>query len=174
MSDPGGSLDIRLTRSSGGLDLHDRLDTPGRAASAFVGRSPEETPRACRCCFSICARAQAGACAAAFEQASGLSPSPIVRGRREAAIAAWRRSASTCGGSCSTGRDLWASRRGAKTWPRSSPCRTASARGSIPHGDLFGRAITEAGKLSALDALLAALTDLLTHKVLGLSRPSTG
>lgn len=169
MSDPGGSLDIQLTPSSGGLVCRIASTRPVAAASAFVGRSPEETAARLPLLFSICARAQAGACAAAFEQASAMVPSPIIRGRREAAIAA------------ETIREhLW---RILLDWPailgepprRDDMAAVLALSNRIlarldPAGDLFrAGASTAAGSLPGLDALLADLTDLLTHKVLGVA-----
>ncbi|NCC27174.1 MAG: Ni,Fe-hydrogenase I large subunit [Gammaproteobacteria bacterium] len=169
MSDPGGSLDIQLTPSSGGLVCTIASTRPVAAASAFIGRSPEETMARLPLLFSICARAQAGACAAAFEQASGRVASPLIRGRREAAIAA------------ETIREhLW---RILLDWPAilgEPPCRDDMAAVLAlsnrilaridPAGDLFGvGASAAASQLLGLDVLLADLTDLLTHKVLGVS-----
>jgi uptake hydrogenase large subunit len=167
MSDPGGSLDIQLTPSSGGLLCTIGSTRPVAAASAFVGRSPEETAARLPLLFSICSRAQAGACAAAFEQGSGSVASPIIRGRREAAIAA------------ETIREhLW---RILLDWPailgepphREDMAAVLALSNRIlarldPAGDLFGvGASTAAGEALGLDVLLAGLTDLLTHKVLG-------
>ncbi|MFB1488602.1 MULTISPECIES: nickel-dependent hydrogenase large subunit [unclassified Thiocapsa] len=169
MSDPGGSLDIQLTPSSGGLLCTIGSTRPVTAASAFVGRSPEETTARLPLLFSICARAQAGACAAAFEQASGYVASPITRGRREAAIAA------------ETIREhLW---RILLDWPAilGEPPRREDMAAVLalsnrilaridPAGDLFGvGARAAASQAPGLDVLLADLTDLLTHKVLGVS-----
>jgi hypothetical protein len=169
MSDPGGSLDIQLTPSSGGLVCTIASTRPVAAASAFVGRSHEETTARLPLLFSICARAQAGACAAAFEQSSGWVASPVIRGRREAAIAA------------ETIREhLW---RILLDWPAmlgESPRRDDMAAVLAlsnrilarldPAGDLFSvGANTPAGQSLGLDVLLADLTDLLTHKVLGVS-----
>ncbi|EGV17656.1 nickel-dependent hydrogenase large subunit [Thiocapsa marina] len=171
MSDPGGSLEIQLTPSSDGLVCTIVSTRPVAAASAFVGRSPEETTARLPLLFSICARAQAGACAAAFEQASGRVASPIIRGRREAAIAA------------ETIREhLW---RILLDWPTllgEPPCRDDMASALAlsnrilsrldPAGDLFGVGARTAaghtpGQAPGLDVLLADLHDLLTHKVLG-------
>ncbi len=169
MSDPGGSLDIQLTPSSGGLVCTIGSTRPVAAASAFVGRSPEETAARLPLLFSICARAQAGACAAAFEQATGCVASPIIRGRREAAIAA------------ETIREhLW---RILLDWPailgepprRDDMAAVLALSNRIlaridPAGDLFGVGASGASSQApGLDALLTDLNDLLTHKVLGVS-----
>jgi hypothetical protein len=167
MSDPGGSLDIQLTPSSGGLVCTIASTRPVAAASAFVGRSPHETAARLPLLFSICARAQAGACAGAFEQASGWVASPIIRGRREAAIAA------------ETIREhLW---RILLDWPailgeppgRDDMAAVLALSNRIlarldPAGDLFGvGANSAADHPLGLDVLLTDLTDLLTHRVLG-------
>jgi hypothetical protein len=169
MSDPGGSLDIQLTPSSGGLRCTIASTRPVAAASAFVGRSPQETTSRLPLLFSICARAQAGACAAAFEQASGVLRSPIIRGRREAAIAV------------ETIREhLW---RVLLDWPPilgEPPCRDDMAAVLAlsnrilarldPAGDLFSvGARAAAGQAPGLDVLLDDLTDLLTHKIFGIA-----
>jgi hypothetical protein len=169
MSDPGGSLDIQLTPSSGGLLCTIASTRPVAAASAFVGRSPQETAARLPLLFSICARAQAGACAAAFEQASGVLPCPIIRGRREAAIAA------------ETIREhLW---RILLDWPPilgEPPCRDDMAAVLAlsnrilvrldPAGDLFSvGAGSAAGQAPGLDVLLGDLTDLLTRKIFGIA-----
>jgi hypothetical protein len=167
MSDPGGSLDIQLTPTSGGLVCTIASTRPVAAASAFVGRSPQETAARLPQLFSICARAQAAACAAAFEKAAGLIASPITRGRREAAIAA------------ETIREhLW---RVLLDWPAilGEPPRREDMAAVLalsnrilarldPGGDLFAvGARSAAGQAPGLDVLLADLTDLLTQKVLG-------
>ncbi|WP_296809327.1 nickel-dependent hydrogenase large subunit [Thiocapsa sp.] len=169
MSDPGGSLDIQLTPSSGGLVCTIASTRPVAAASAFVGRTPQETTARLPLLFSICARAQAGACAAAFEQAFGGVASPIIRGRREAAIAA------------ETIREhLW---RILLDWPaildeppsREDMAAVLALSNRIlarldPAGDLFGLdASSAAGQAPGLDVLLADLTDLLTCKVFGIA-----
>ncbi|HSO82702.1 nickel-dependent hydrogenase large subunit [Thiocapsa sp.] len=168
MSDPGGSLDIQLTPSSAGVVCRITSTRPVAAASAFVGRSPQETTARLPLLFSICARAQAGACAAAFEQASGVLPSPIIRGRREAAIAV------------ETIREhLW---RVLLDWPPilgEPPCRDDMAAVLAlsnrilarldPAADLFSvGAGPAAGQAPGLDVLLTDLTDLLTQKVFGI------
>lgn len=90
MPDPAGSLEIQLRRSaehaSGWIVTIDST-RPVRAASVFAGRTPGETMERLPLLFSICARAQAGACAKAFEQALARRPSAEARARREAAIA---------------------------------------------------------------------------------------
>ena len=169
MSDPGGSLDIRLTPSSGGLHCTIASTRPVAAASAFSGRTPEETMARLPLLFSICARAQAGACAAAFEQASGVLPSPRIRGRREAAIAA------------ETIREhLW---RILLDWPpilgeppsRDEMAAVLALSNRIlarldPAGDLFSAGVSAAsGQTPGLDVLLTDLTDLLTQKVFGVT-----
>jgi uptake hydrogenase large subunit len=88
MSDPAGSLDIQLRRSPEGLVCNISSTRPTRAARAFVGRSPDETASRLPLLFSICARAQAGACVKALEQAMRRMPSARAQIRREAAIAA--------------------------------------------------------------------------------------
>ncbi len=169
MSDPGGSLDIQLTPSSGGLLCTIASTRPVAAASAFVGRSPQETTARLPLLFSICARAQAGACAAAFEQASGAVPSPIIRGRREAAIAVetirehlWRVLLD------------WSPILGEPSWRDDMAAVLALSNRILarldPAGDLFTvGAGTPAGQAPGLDVLLGDLTDLLTRKIFGIA-----
>lgn len=88
MSDPAGSLDIRLQRGPGGLVCTIASTRPLGTACAFVGLSPAQTAARLPLVYSICSRAQAVACLRALEQAQGLVPSTSVAARREAAIAA--------------------------------------------------------------------------------------
>jgi hypothetical protein len=169
MPDPSGSIDIRLHRSLRGFDCMIASTRPVRAASVFVGRSPEETRTRLPLLFSVCARAQAGACAEALEQASGLSPSPNVRNRRQAVIA------------LETIREhLW---RILLDWPllsgeprgREEMAAALGLSNRIsahldPARDLFRPGIDETTHISPLPAApVAELNDLLTRQVLGLS-----
>lgn len=87
MADPSGNIEIQLQRSHAGLLCTIRSTRPVHAAAVFVGRTPEETVARLPLLFSVCARAQAAACAAALEQALGVPPSANLHHRREAAIA---------------------------------------------------------------------------------------
>jgi hypothetical protein len=168
MSDPSGNLEIQLRRSPDGLDCTIVSTRPVRAASVFVGYSPEETSARLPRLFSICARAQAGACAEALEQASGLKPNPGAREWRHAAIAA------------ETIREhLW---RILLDWPllsgeppkRSEMAAVLALSNRIiahldPSGALFRPGVAAAPPISSLIApAVADLTDLLTQQVLGM------
>lgn len=88
MSDLAGSLDISLRWSSGEAQCRIVSTRPLGAASAFVGRTAQDTLARLPALFSVCSRAQAAACVRAFEQASGIVPHSGARSRRRAAIAA--------------------------------------------------------------------------------------
>lgn len=87
MADPSGNIEIQLQRSPDGLVCTIRSTRPVHSAAVFVGRTPEETVTRLPLLFSVCARAQAAACAAALEQALEVASSAGVRHRRAAAIA---------------------------------------------------------------------------------------
>jgi hypothetical protein len=84
MTDPAGKLHIRI----GPDGVHIRSTRPVRAAKLFVGRGIEETARVLPALFSICATAQAMACAAALERALGLAPDPRLAGLRRRLVEA--------------------------------------------------------------------------------------
>jgi hypothetical protein len=78
MTDPAGKLQIRI----GPDGVRIRSTRPVRAARLFVGRGVAETARLLPTLFSICATAQAAACAGALEGALGLAPDPRLTGLR--------------------------------------------------------------------------------------------
>ncbi|NCA69555.1 MAG: Ni,Fe-hydrogenase I large subunit [Sphingobacteriia bacterium] len=86
MSDLAGGLDIRLETASDGHVCRIDSTRPVHAAAVFKGRTLEQTASRLPLLYSVCARAQSAAAAAALEQASGLTPSPGARLGREAAI----------------------------------------------------------------------------------------
>jgi len=171
MSDPAGSLDIHLRRSASGLVCAIGSTRPIGAASAFIGLSPAEAAERLPLLYAICARAQAGACACALEQAQGVVPSATTRIRRQAAIAA------------ETIREhLW---RILLDWPAllgETPDRSGMAAvlglsnrvlGLLdPAGDLFEPGAESAAASPQLGALVADLTELLTRRIYGASPES--
>jgi hypothetical protein len=169
MPDPGGRLDIRLERTNQGLVCDLTSTRPVSAASAFIGRSPQETSTRLPLLFSICARAQSAACAMAFEQALGIWANPDAQGRRERAIA------------LETLREhLW---RILLDWPltlQDPPERSAMANviGQAnrilarldPAGDLFEPGIDPTGRVwPKLDDLIDPLGQLLQERVFGVA-----
>lgn len=84
MTNPAGKLRIRLGPGSVSI----ASTRPVRAAGLFVGRGLTETSRLLPAMFSICAAAQAAACAAACEQALGIGTRPAVQARRTRLVAA--------------------------------------------------------------------------------------
>ncbi len=84
MTDPAGKLHIRI----GSNDVLIRSTRPLRAAALFVGRGVEETARLLPALFSVCATAQAAACAGTIEQASGLAADPQAGELRRRLVAA--------------------------------------------------------------------------------------
>ncbi len=84
MSDLAGRLNIQLARTPQGRVCRIQSTRPVTAASMFAGRSVAETAALLPMLYSICAKAQAGACAAALEAAIGCAPSaPVLAARRE-------------------------------------------------------------------------------------------
>ena len=82
MPDLSGSLDIALRRNGDRIAPTIRSSRPVTAARVFAGKPVLEVARQLPMLFSICATAQAQACAGACEQALGLTPSPEVRRQR--------------------------------------------------------------------------------------------
>ncbi|MBK1716246.1 nickel-dependent hydrogenase large subunit [Thiocystis violacea] len=82
MSDPAGRLNIQLRRTPQGLACAIRSTRPVTAASMFAGRSVTQTATLLPMLYSICAKAQASACASALESATGLVPTDPVRAAR--------------------------------------------------------------------------------------------
>lgn len=169
MSDPAGSLNIHLRRSPAGLLCTIDSTRPVSAAAVFVGRTPEETAARLPLLFSVCSRAQAGACAGAFEQALGVTPSPCSRLRRAVTIAT------------ETSREhLW---RILLDWPhllgepaeRETMASVLALSNRIqshldPKGELF-RVGGDASDIlpPRVTQLAAELTDLLSRQVFGMS-----
>ena len=82
MTDLAGQLDIRLQRSGDGLRVAIGSTRPVTAARIFAGRPVVDVARLLPGLFSICATAQASACAAACERSLGVAPSAGARARR--------------------------------------------------------------------------------------------
>ena len=78
MTDPTGRLDIELQRQDGRLKTSIRSSRPTEVVRVFVGKTIQETVSGLPALFSVCANAQACACASACEAALGLIPSPAV------------------------------------------------------------------------------------------------
>jgi uptake hydrogenase large subunit len=78
MADFAGSLNIRLSRASGGFGVAIESSRPVTACRVFVGRTVSETLERLPALFSICATAQASACVGACEAALGLVPGPAA------------------------------------------------------------------------------------------------
>jgi hypothetical protein len=78
MADLAGSLNIELERRHGRVIGNIGSSRPVAASRVFLGKRVEETTVGLPALFSICATAQACACASAFEAALGLSPEPRV------------------------------------------------------------------------------------------------
>ncbi|WP_295407267.1 nickel-dependent hydrogenase large subunit [uncultured Thiocystis sp.] len=167
MSDPAGTLNIQLERTSRGLTCRIASTRPVTAADRFAGRAPAATAALLPLLYSICAKAQAFACVASLEGACGLLPAPAVVARRQRMV------------SVETIREhLW---RILLDWPRllgEAPDRATMAkilslvkdlfRLSDPEGDLFRPGASSA----ALDRrgaarVLADLDDLLARQVFG-------
>ena len=88
MSDPSGSLTIALGRQDGSGSVSIGSTRPVSAARVFAGSTVRETARRLPLLFSVCATAQAAACAAAFEQALGAHANAAARQRRRMLLAA--------------------------------------------------------------------------------------
>jgi hypothetical protein len=88
MFDLSGSLDIGLRRDGGGLAVSIRSSRPVTAARVFADRPGLEVARQLPSLFSVCATAQALACAIAFEQALGLTASAAIVQRRASLLRA--------------------------------------------------------------------------------------
>ncbi|MGB5834699.1 MAG: nickel-dependent hydrogenase large subunit [Thiohalocapsa sp.] len=82
MTDLSGKIDIDLHRDRDRLAVSIRSSRPVTAARVFAGRPLLEVARRLPMLFSICATAQAQACAGACEQALGLTASASTRERR--------------------------------------------------------------------------------------------
>lgn len=76
MADLAGSLNIELKRLDGGVEAVIQSSRPVAASRVFEGKTVAETTTGIPALFSICAAAQASACASACEVAQGLLPSP--------------------------------------------------------------------------------------------------
>jgi len=86
MSDLAGRLNIALHRDDGTLGVTIASSRPLAAPGVFVGRGVRETAQRLPGLFSVCATAQASACAQALEQALGLTPDPLTASRRQALV----------------------------------------------------------------------------------------
>jgi len=86
MSDLAGRLNITLRRYGGRLGVTIASTRPLAAPSVFAGRSAWETARRLPALFSICATAQASACAQTLEQALGLATDPETVSLRQALV----------------------------------------------------------------------------------------
>jgi uptake hydrogenase large subunit len=86
MSDLAGRLNIALHRDGGRLGVTIASTRPLVAPGVFVGRGVRETARRLPGLFSVCATAQASACAQALEQALGLTPDPSTSALRQALV----------------------------------------------------------------------------------------
>jgi hypothetical protein len=86
MSDLAGRLNIALHRGGAALGVTITSTRPLAAPSVFVGRGVKETAQRLPGLFSVCATAQASACAQALEQALGLTPDPLTASLRQALV----------------------------------------------------------------------------------------
>ncbi|MBK5966100.1 Ni,Fe-hydrogenase I large subunit [Thiocystis minor] len=167
MSDPAGTLNIQLERTSRGLTCRIASTRPVTAADLFAGRAPAATAALLPLLYSICAKAQAFACVASLEGASGRLPAPAVVARRRRMV------------SVETIREhLW---RILLDWPRllgETPDRVTMAkilslvkdlfRLSDPEGDLFRPGASSVVLDRRGDArVLADLDDILARQVFG-------
>ena len=82
MPDLSGNLDIALRRNGDRLAVSIRSSRPVTAARVFTDKLVPDVARQLPALFSVCSTAQAQACAAACEQALGLTPSLAIRQRR--------------------------------------------------------------------------------------------
>lgn len=82
MSDLSGNIDIALRRDGDRLAVSIRSSRPVTAARVFAGKLVPDVAQRLPTLFSVCATAQAQACAVACEQALGLTPSLAIRQRR--------------------------------------------------------------------------------------------
>ncbi len=82
MPDLSGNLDIALRRDGDRLAVSIRSSRPVTAARVFAGKPVPDVAQRLPTLFSVCATAQAQACAVACEQALGLTPSLAIRQRR--------------------------------------------------------------------------------------------
>jgi uptake hydrogenase large subunit len=82
MADFGGGLNILLSASPGGVRAQIRSTRPVGASAVFAGRTAAETAERLPALYSVCATAQAAACAAALEAAAGIDPDPAISALR--------------------------------------------------------------------------------------------
>lgn len=83
MTDPAGRIRIHLHRRPEGLAVAIASSRLLGASRVFIGKGPAETARALPSLFSVCAMAQAVACASACEIALGQTPTgALIRVRR--------------------------------------------------------------------------------------------
>ena len=74
MPDLSGNLDIALRRDGDRLAVSIRSSRPVTAARVFAGKLVPDVAQRLPTLFSVCATAQAQACAVACEQALGMTP----------------------------------------------------------------------------------------------------
>ena len=86
MSDLAGRLNIALHRDDGTLGVTIASTRPLAAPGFFVGCGVRETAQRLPGLFSVCATAQASACAQALEQALGLTPDPLTASLRQTLV----------------------------------------------------------------------------------------
>lgn len=82
MTDPAGRIRIHLHRRPEGLAVAIASSRLLGASRVFIGKGPAETARALPSLFSVCATAQAVACASACEIALGQIPTGALIGAR--------------------------------------------------------------------------------------------
>jgi coenzyme F420-reducing hydrogenase alpha subunit len=83
MTDLAGRLQIELRRTGDGLAADIRSSRPVAAGRVFAGKGVQETAALLPALFSVCATAQAVACAQACEAALGMEPPPPIPRLRE-------------------------------------------------------------------------------------------
>ncbi len=88
MHDPAGQLEIRVGTAQGRAVVQVRTTRQATAARLFRGRDADAAVCLVPTVYSLCATAQAVACARAIEQARGVSPPAAIRQRRDRLIAA--------------------------------------------------------------------------------------
>jgi len=87
MSDPSGSLTIDLRRTERGAAVEIGSNRPVSAARVFSGRPVAAAAAGLPLLYSVCATAQAAACAAACEEALGQRAAPLVQQQRALLLA---------------------------------------------------------------------------------------
>lgn len=88
MTDPAGRLQIQISASAAGTRIRLGSSRPLNLARMLVGRDAASAARLLPSLFSVCAAAQACACATAIEEAVGRPATRVVRLRRARLVAA--------------------------------------------------------------------------------------